>query len=56
MNNRRNIVCLVTANIDAPYDRQFIKSLTRQLQTTGKVTMIVNTSGSSGINSAMRCQ
>lgn len=54
MNNRSKIVCIVTADIDAPYHGQFIESLTRQLQAAGKVTMIVNTSGSSGIESAMR--
>ena len=54
MNDRSNIVCIVTADIDAPYHGKFIESLTRQLQAAGKVTMIVNTSGSSGIKSAMR--
>jgi DNA-binding LacI/PurR family transcriptional regulator len=40
MNDRSNIVCIVTADIDAPYHGQFIESLTRQLQAAGKVTMI----------------
>lgn len=53
MNDRSNIVCIVTADIEAPYHGQFIESLTRQLQTAGKVAMIVNTSGDSGIQSAM---
>lgn len=54
MNDRSNIVCIVTADIDAPYQGQFIESLTRQLQSAGKVAMIVNTSGRSGIVRAMR--
>ncbi|WP_232823031.1 LacI family DNA-binding transcriptional regulator [Oceanibium sediminis] len=54
MNDRSNIVCIVTADIDAPYHGQFIEALTRQLQAVGKVAMIVNASGGSGIESAMR--
>ncbi|TNF19060.1 MAG: LacI family DNA-binding transcriptional regulator [Rhodobacteraceae bacterium] len=54
MNDRSNIVCIVTADIDAPYHGQFIEALTRHLQAAGKVAMLVNTSGGSGIESAMR--
>lgn len=54
MNDSSNIVCIVAADIDAPYHGNFIESLTRLLQAEGKVAMIVNTTGSSGIESAMR--
>ena len=54
MNDRSNIVCIVAADVDAPYQAQFIESLTRQLQDAGKVAMIVNTSGGDGTERAMR--
>lgn len=54
MNDSSNIVCIVTTDIDAPYHGKFIESLTRQLQAAGKVAMIVNTTGGSDIESAMR--
>ena len=53
-NDRSDIVCIVGADIDAPYHGLFIEALTRHLQAAGKVAMLVNTSGGCGIESAKR--
>lgn len=54
INENSNIVCILAADIDAPYHARFIETLTRQLQAAGKITMIVNTSGDVGAHNALR--
>lgn len=49
-----NIVCLVAADMASPYQSKFIEILTRDLQAANKVVMIVNASGDSGVNRALR--
>lgn len=53
MNSRSKIVCIISSDIDAPYQGKFIETLTRQLQATGNVAMLVNASGDDGLENAM---
>lgn len=49
-----NIVCIVAADMATPYQSKFIEMLTACLQAARKVVMIVNASGESGVNAALR--
>jgi DNA-binding LacI/PurR family transcriptional regulator len=40
------IICLVVADIDAPYRAALVKALTRELQQHGKIAMLLNTDNS----------
>lgn len=50
-----NIVSLVVADINTPYQAKMIEALTRRLQIANKVTMVINTSGqSANVEAALR--
>lgn len=49
-----NIVCLVAADMASPSQSKLIESLTRDLQASNKVVMLVNTSGDRGVDGALR--
>lgn len=53
MNRRSKIICIISSDIDAPYQGKFIETLTRQLQATGNVAMLVNASGDTGLENAL---
>ncbi|UYN99786.1 MAG: substrate-binding domain-containing protein [Devosia sp.] len=43
LRERSNIVCLVVANLTTPVRAQLVDVLTRKLQASGKITMVINT-------------
>lgn len=51
---RSNIVCLIAADINTPYQSRFIETLTRRLQAADKVAMLINTTGDTGVEPALR--
>lgn len=48
MRNESGIVCLIVSEIGTPYRSALIRSLTQQLQNTGKIAMLINTDRSDG--------
>lgn len=54
ISDQSNIVCIVAADMNTPYQASFIEHLSRHLQTAGKVVMMVNASAESGVNNALR--
>ncbi len=45
LHDSSNIICLLTTDINTPYQAKFIDTLTRFLQSIGKVAMVINTKG-----------
>jgi DNA-binding LacI/PurR family transcriptional regulator len=45
INDRSNIVCLVAADMGAPFQARMLEVLSRRLQEIDKITMVINTSG-----------
>lgn len=43
--HRSGIVCLIVAEMQAPFQASFVETVTRRLQSTGKVVMVLNTAG-----------
>lgn len=43
--HRSGIVCLIMADMQAPYQAAFVEAATRRLQEIGKVVMVLNTAG-----------
>lgn len=53
--HRSDIVCLIVAEMQAPYQSAFLEALTRRLQEIGKVVMVLNTAGQSeNVEAALR--
>jgi DNA-binding LacI/PurR family transcriptional regulator len=48
MRNESGIVCLIVSDVATPYRSTLLRELTQQLQTAGKVSMLVNTDRSDG--------
>lgn len=48
MRNESGIVCLIVSDVATPYRSVLLRELTQQLQTAGKVAMLVNTDRSDG--------
>ncbi|WP_072381327.1 LacI family DNA-binding transcriptional regulator [Rhizobium tibeticum] len=48
MRNESGIVCLIVSDVATPYRSALLRELTQQLQTAGKVAMLVNTDRSDG--------
>jgi DNA-binding LacI/PurR family transcriptional regulator len=46
LNRRSGIVCLIVAAVDTPFQSRLVRLLTGRLQEAGKVTMVINSSGS----------
>ncbi|MDQ0322558.1 DNA-binding LacI/PurR family transcriptional regulator [Pararhizobium capsulatum DSM 1112] len=55
MRNESGIVCLIVADLGTPFRANLIKALTDELQTAGKVAMLINTDRSDGsVDAALR--
>jgi DNA-binding LacI/PurR family transcriptional regulator len=53
--HRSGIVCLIVADMQAPYQSAFLESVTRRLQEIGKVVMVLNTAGQpANVEAALR--
>lgn len=53
--HRTGIVCLIVAEIQAPFQASIIEVITRRLQAIGKVVMVLNTSGQAdSVEAALR--
>ncbi|HET9067560.1 MAG TPA: substrate-binding domain-containing protein [Amaricoccus sp.] len=48
------IVCLIVADMGTPYQARMLDALSRRLQAIGRVAMVINTSGESGVEAALR--
>ncbi|MDC0611640.1 LacI family transcriptional regulator [Vibrio sp.] len=54
-NERSRPVCLLGANLNAPYQARLLDALTQKLQQAGRAVMVINTSGSeSDADAALR--
>jgi DNA-binding LacI/PurR family transcriptional regulator len=55
MRNESGIVCLIVSDVATPYRSALLRELTQQLQTAGKVAMLINTDRSDGsVDQALR--
>lgn len=55
MRNESGIVCLIVSDVATPYRSALLRELTRQLQSTDRIAMIVNTDRSDGsVDRALR--
>jgi DNA-binding LacI/PurR family transcriptional regulator len=53
--HRTGIVCLIVAEMQAPFQASIVETVTRRLQAIGKVVMVLNTSGEpDGVEAALR--
>ncbi|WP_323013104.1 substrate-binding domain-containing protein [Devosia sp.] len=53
--HRTGIVCLIVAEMQAPFQASMVEVITRRLQAIGKVVMVLNTSGQAdSVESALR--
>lgn len=55
MRSESGIVCLVVAEMDTPYRARLVRALTHELQTAGKIAMLINTDRSDdSVDAALR--
>ncbi len=55
MRSESGIVCLVVSEMDTPYRARLVRALTHELQTAGKIAMLINTDRSDGsVDAALR--
>lgn len=47
IHERSDIVCLIAADLDTPFQARMLETMTRRLQEIDKVAMVINTSGES---------
>lgn len=45
IHHRSGIVCLIVAELESPFQANVVETVTRKLQTIGKVVMVLNTAG-----------
>ncbi|WP_347265789.1 substrate-binding domain-containing protein [Paracoccus sp. (in: a-proteobacteria)] len=55
IHHRSGIVCLIVAELQAPFQAGFVEAVTRRLQEQGKVVMVLNTAGQpANVEAALR--